>query len=70
VGKLSKLTEGDARQGKFFESTDLIAARELARIGIEALKMSRVSGKKSDETVQNDLFDAAQANPWNIKKIE
>ncbi len=69
--KLSTLAEGDAREGKDFESTDLMAARELARLGIESLKLSRSGlSKRGEGDAQKDLFDLADSDPWNLKKVE
>lgn len=69
--KLSQLASEDVREGKNFESTDLMAAKELARLGIEALKLSRSSlGKRDEDDAQKDLFDLANPDPWKLKKIE
>lgn len=68
---LTKLANEPPRVGKDFESTDLEAAKALAKFGLDALKMSRsgVKGKDSGSD-DDDLFDKAADNPWNLKKVE
>ncbi len=68
--RLSYLCSGGPREGKDFESTDLMAATALARLSIDTLKLARAGVIKKDAS-SPDLFDAAaSANPWNLKKIE
>lgn len=68
--KLTSLAKGDAREGKDFESTDLEAAKALAKLGVDALKMARTSkAKKTGSDGQPDLFDSSQ-DQWQLKKIE
>ncbi len=67
--KLTALAGGLAREGKDFESTDLEAAKALAKFGIDALKLSKSGGARRDDDGERDLFDAA-ADPWKLKKIE
>lgn len=68
--KLQKLANGGARIGLNFESTDLEAAKALAKIAMEAIKLSMKggAGRDADTAAQKDLFEAA--NPWDLKKIE
>lgn len=69
--KLTELAQDGAREGKDFESTDLEAAKTLAKFGIDALKLARagLAPPKGDEPEKTDLFDAA-ANPWKLKQVE
>ncbi len=69
--KLTELAGESARAGKDFESTDLLAARELAKLAVDALKLSRsgVAGTKREDAGADDLFDRAP-DPWKLKKIE
>lgn len=68
--KLMELTQGSAREGQHFESTDLEAAKALAKFGIDALKFARQSlaPRVNDGDVEKDLFDIA--DPWTLRKIE
>ncbi len=67
--KLTELATGDVREGLNFESTDLEAAKALAKFGIDALKLAKTGQVAKDEgKEEKDLFDAA--NPWSLKKIE
>lgn len=69
--KLGKLASGEERVGKHFESTDLLAAQAMARLAIEAIKLSMrgAAPRDGERGGQPDLFDATQ-NPWDLKKIE
>lgn len=70
LDKLTKLASGDPREGKDFESTDLEAAKALAKFGIDALRLSRAGGVAKEgggDSGEQDLFDAA--NPWKLKTI-
>ena len=69
--KLTELAAGDSRIGQFFESTDLLAARELARISMEAIKLSQkgAAPRSDSENGKPDLFDSA-ADPWDVNKPE
>lgn len=68
--KLTKLTKAGAREGKDFESTDLEAAKALAKLGIEALKLAKTPGvrERLADDGQKDLFDVA--DPWKLKQTE
>ncbi len=70
--KLHDLAAGDAREGKDFESTDLEAAKALAKFGIDAIKLAKTGGgdRDSESEVKRDLFDIAAQDPWRLKKIE
>lgn len=68
--KLTKLANGDGRCAKDFESTDLKAAEALAKISMDALKLSASGqGVKSPQDAAKDLFDTAN-NPWKLNKVE
>jgi len=66
--KLTKLANGSVREGVDFESTDLIAARELARTAIAVLRLSKQEprGKEKLEAEQGEL----NFGPWDLKEIE
>lgn len=66
--KLKKLARGNARLGQHFESTDLLAARELAKFGIEALKLAKTGKAQGATAGEKDLFD--EMDPWRLKAIE
>ena len=66
---LTALTKGGERVGKDFESTDFLAARELARTALAAIKLSKESSVDRNSG-QRDLFDNMDDNPWILKKIE
>lgn len=69
--KLGELARGGEREGKHFESTDLEAAKALAKFAIDALKLARAgAAAKPDGKGQPDLFDSPGANPWDLKKTE
>lgn len=62
--------EGKPVRSVTFGPDDLEAAKALAKLGIDALKLSRAKvaeDKKGAE--QGDLFDAA-SDPWKLKKVE
>lgn len=66
--KLTELANGDAREGKFFESTDLLAARELARTAIAALRLSKTEPvEKEPKPGEQGEFDFG---PWDLKAID
>lgn len=68
--KLTKLASGQERIGKNFESTDLLAARELVRASLVAIKMSQTGNAPRDAgPSQRDLFDTAAADPWDLEKV-
>ncbi len=67
--KLTKLARGDARIGQHFESTDLEAAKALAKFGIDALKLAKTGAAKEKDADGDDLFDRAES-AWDLKKIE
>ncbi len=68
--RLTELAEQGAREGKDFESTDLIAAQALAKLAIESLKLSKTGSlKDAGDGEQKDLFDLSQ-DPWKLKKVE
>lgn len=66
--KLTELSNSNAREGKFFESTDLLAARELARTAIAVLRLSKTEPveKAEKELGQGEL----DFGPWDLKTIE
>lgn len=68
--KLTELASGDARMGKF-ESTDLLAATALAKIAMEAIKLSQTgkAPREADKT-PGDLFDAKADSPWQLDEIK
>lgn len=69
LAKLTKLANGGERMGKDLESTDLLAAKELARLGMQAIKLS-MAGQAPREggNGQKDLFDRRE-DPFDLKKI-
>ena len=80
VAKLAKLAEGDVRESNktvfgaestSYESTDLKAAQELLKAGIQLKKMLRprqVQGKPGSPAAGGDLFDGT--SPWKFKAPE
>ena len=67
LDKLTKLAAGDIRLGKDLESTDLLAAKELARIAMEAIKLSqRGAAPRETDPTPGDLFDS----PWKIDQVK
>ncbi len=68
--KLTELAKGDARMGKF-ESTDLIAATALAKVAMEAIKLSQ-TGKapRDDDKTPPDLFDGKADSPWKLDEVK
>lgn len=70
--KLTELAKGRRRVSDVtekMESTDLIAARELARTALAVLKISTGKVTKEDSG-QKDLFDQPGADPWELKDVE
>lgn len=66
---LRKIAGEGAREGKDFESSDLEAAKALAKFGIDALKIARMAKARDPKgSDQNDLFDVA--DPWKLKAME
>ena len=65
--KLMELAEGEERFGQNFESTDLLAAKELARIALAAMKLTKASAakQKSDTSPDDDIFDR-----WKLNKMD
>jgi len=61
-----RYTEGEEK----LESTDLLAARELARTAIATIKLSKDSATRSKDDGQKDLFDSSGDDPWILKTIE
>lgn len=72
LAKLKELAAGDCREGKDFESTDLEAAKALAKFGIDALRLAQsgVKGGKGGGGAEpdDDLFDRSP-DPWKLKEI-
>lgn len=75
--KLSKLARGEQRmsgqsmgnQSESWAGDDLEAAKALAKLGVDALKLSRAGSTVQKEPTDPDLFDAAP-DPWKLKKVE
>lgn len=67
--KLTQLASGEARVGKDFESTDMLAAQALAKLAIDAIKLVKLGAAKTEaKGEKDDLFDAM--GPWKLRKIE
>lgn len=70
AGRFTVDADGGEKESEKYVSDDLIAARELARFGLNALKLSRGNpGKEGGGSGEPDLFDSS-TNPWNLKKVE
>lgn len=70
IDKLEELASGSAREGKDFESTDLLSAQALVRAGIDLIKAAKSGAIKPPEASDRDIFDVASSNPWDLKNIE
>lgn len=63
--------DGPERTSQKLVSDDLDAAKALAKLAIDALKLSKsgLTERDADSETRKDLFDLAQ-DPWNLKKVE
>lgn len=74
IDKFKKLIEEGPRRSAFEQklyNTDLEAAKSLARLATDALKISGGTKNPSAPGPQQlDLWDAAQRSNWSLKKPE